>query len=58
MNTLSLDEVMKYSHQLTDILLLLNKLKQEAYEAGVKDIEIFVTRKHYTPGEFPMVIGS
>lgn len=55
MNTLDVEGVLKYKHRITDLLIPLNELIQEAYEAGIKDIEVFVEREHLTPGRFPMI---
>jgi hypothetical protein len=55
MNTLPLNEVMKYKHRITDLLIPLNKLIQEAYEAGVEDINVLIERERFISEKTPMI---
>ena len=54
-NTIGILEVMKHSLKISKLLLPLNDAIREAYEAGVKEINIEVEEEHPFYGSIPMV---
>ena len=56
MNTLSREEVMKYSRRIFKLTSPLNDLLKEAYEAGVKDIDVDVKRDYPVVGNCAPII--
>jgi len=57
-NTLSFSEVMRYKFKILDYLVPLNKLLREAYNAGVKDINVETQQNHHITGPAPIVFVS
>lgn len=58
MNTLSVEEVMKYSKRILKLTSPLNDLLKEAYEAGVKNIDVDVKRDYPVIGSPPIILVS